>query len=165
MATSTPPPLALPTGESTLIRLGEFPFDSSSNSILTMTLQGSLRWIGKLEVNQCVIFSVDYWPLENLRSWYSETRSFSMKVCTASMLWNRFLISTACSDIENWPICDFLISFFSDGFPIDKASQSVIHLSRIPELDSRIAQSPSLIYVNPSASTISPCKRFSGIDE
>lgn len=58
------------------------------------------------------------------------TRLFLTKVRTLlddSKSLNPTLISGSNeADIENWPICDFLISFFSDGFPIDKASRLVL---------------------------------------
>ena len=36
--------------------------------------------------------------------------------------------------VEEWPLCDFLLSWFSDGFPLDKA-QAYIALRRVPTMN------------------------------
>lgn len=40
--------------------------------------------------------------------------------------------SVVWKEIENWPISDFLITFFSSGFPIDKTIEYVSSTLTIP---------------------------------
>lgn len=68
---------------------------------------------------------------------------------TATLRLPLMLISPA--DIESWPVCDFLISFFSDGFPIDKASAFVRDTPRAAELTFQPTQSDTSNFESPSA--------------
>jgi hypothetical protein len=36
--------------------------------------------------------------------------------------------------VEEWPLCDYLLSWFSDGFPLEKA-QAYIALRRVPTMN------------------------------
>ncbi|KAK4056669.1 inositol hexakisphosphate and diphosphoinositol-pentakisphosphate kinase [Microbotryomycetes sp. JL221] len=57
-------------------------------------------------------------PMRNILSRLLATGKFEITVFGDKVILDE---GESFSNIENWPVCDFLISFFSDGFPIDKA--------------------------------------------
>lgn len=112
-----------------LIKIGIAAMDRKARSKPMRNILSRLVATNKFE---CIIFGDKVILDEGM---VSPLHTVSLAVSTHEVFLFSFCFFFALgfkSDVENWPVCDFLISFFSTGFPMDKAIRYVNLRNPIP---------------------------------
>lgn len=112
--------LPTPTSKSSSQTIGEVDLKSETGSTASITetdpsvvvVKENVKKIGKIGV--CALDNkVLSKPCRRILNRLMEHGEFETIIFGDKVLFDE--------DVENWPTCDFLISFFSNGFPLDKA--------------------------------------------